>query len=81
MERTGFGGTCRCSRSERTEKVWVKVDLAGAGGNLRSLSECVCGGTVYIRAVVHDGRRDQEICGQGRNRAEAIATGLRRYLL
>ncbi len=81
MERTGFGGSCRCSRLEVKEKVWVNVDLAGADSKLKSLSECVCGGIIYIKAVVRDGYRDHEICGQGRNRAEAVQTGLRRYLL
>ncbi len=77
MERTGFGGSCRCSRIERMEKVWVKVELAGAASQFSSLSECCCGRVVYIRAVIND----QEIFGQGRDRAEAIETARRRYLL
>ncbi len=77
MERTGFGGSCRCSRLEVKEKVWVNVDLAAADSKFKSLSECVCGHVVYIRAIING----EEIFGQGRNRAEAIETAFRRYLL
>ena len=67
--------------------VWVNVDLIGEGQPIvsgyivRSFSECRSGGVVYIRAVVSDGRRDEEIFGQGRDRTEALQTGLRRYRL
>ena len=88
MERTGFGGSSRCGRTEVTAKVWVSVDLRSAGESqaagsyaIRSLSECRSGDEVFIRAVVSDGRRDEEIWGKGRDRAEAVQTGLRRYRL
>lgn len=86
MERTGFGGSCRCARTEKSEKAWVNVELLGGSASLsaryaiKSLSECRSGGEVFIRAVVSDGRRDEEIWGKGRDRAEAFQTGLRRYL-
>jgi hypothetical protein len=88
MERTGFGGSSRCGRTEVKAKVWVSVDLLSAGESpaagryaIKSLSECRSGDEVFIRAVVSDGHRDEEIWGKGRDRAEAIRTGLRRYRL
>ena len=88
MDRTGFGGSSRCWRTEVKAKVWVSVDLRSAGElpaagsfTIRSLSEYRGGDEHFIRAVVSDGRRDEEIWGKGRDRVEAIRTGLRRYRL